>query len=70
MWLKESCVASVRCDYGSQHTPSPAADIKARKAQLGSAYTHPTHGLAPQATVTVRPPLEGLCCCCFLATQF
>lgn len=47
MWLKESCVASVRCHYGGQHTPSPAADIKARKARLGSAYAHPTHGPAP-----------------------
>lgn len=59
MWLKESCVASVRCHYGGQHTPSPAADIKA---------ILPT-ARPLQATVTVRQPLEDLSCCCFPTTQ-
>lgn len=59
MWLKESCVASVRCHYGGQHTPSPAADIEA---------ILPT-ARPLQATVTVRQPLEDLSCCCFPTTQ-
>lgn len=50
MWLKESCVASVRCHYGGHHTPSPAADIKA---------ILPT-ARPLQATVTVRQPWKIL----------